>query len=85
MLGVSIVGPSIVFYDKECMYKNDVNTESQVKRKYNSIYFYRAYACVASGILIPHKVDIEASALVFHLSGVNERKYTSSCTSIREK
>jgi len=52
-----IDGPANVFCDNEAVYKNVTFAESTLKKKHNSICFHRVRECVASEILIVHKVD----------------------------
>ena len=59
MFGIPIDGPTNVFCDNEAVYKNASFAESQLKKKHQSICFHRVRECVASGILIPHKVASE--------------------------
>jgi hypothetical protein len=61
MFGVPLEGPSNVFCDNESVYKNASFAESQLKKKHQSICFHRVRECVASNILIPHKVDTNSN------------------------
>ena len=56
MFGIPVEGPANVFCDNEAVYKNTAFAESTLKKKHNSICFHRVRECVASGILIVHKV-----------------------------
>lgn len=57
MFGIPIDGPANVFCDNESVYKNASIAESQLRRKHNSICFHKVRESVASGIMVPHKVD----------------------------
>ena len=57
MFGIPISGPANVFCDNESVYKNASFAESTLKKKHNSICFHRVRECVASGIMVVHKVD----------------------------
>ena len=57
MFGIPITGPANVFCDNESVYKNASFAESSLKKKHNSICFHRVRECVASGIMVVHKVD----------------------------
>jgi hypothetical protein len=57
MFGIPVDGPANVFCDNESVYKNSAFAESTLKKKHNSICFHRIRECVASGILVVHKVD----------------------------
>jgi hypothetical protein len=57
MFGIPITGPANVFCDNESVYKNASFAESTLKKKHNSICFHRVRECVASGIMVVHKVD----------------------------
>ena len=59
MFGIPIDGPTNVFCDNESVYKHVSFAESQLKKRHQSICFHRVRECVASGILIPHKVASE--------------------------
>jgi hypothetical protein len=57
MFGIPITGPANVFCDNESVYRNAAFAESTLKKKHNSICFHRVRECVASGVMIVHKVD----------------------------
>ena len=56
MFGIPVDGPANVFCDNESVYKNSSFAESTLKKKHNSICFHRVRECVASGIMVVHKV-----------------------------
>ena len=56
MFGVPISGPSNVFCDNEAVYKNAAFSETTLKKKHNSVCFHRVRECVASGVMVVHKV-----------------------------
>jgi hypothetical protein len=57
MFGIPLTGPANTFCDNEAVYKNTAFAESTLKKKHNSICFHRVRECVASGMMIVHKVD----------------------------
>ena len=57
MFGIPLDGPANLFFDNESVFKNENKSESKLKKKHQSFFFYMVRGCVASGILIPHKVD----------------------------
>jgi hypothetical protein len=57
MFGIPLDGPANVFCDNESVYRNASMAEAQLRRKHNSICFHRVRECVASGLIIPFKVD----------------------------
>ena len=58
MLGsMPIDGSAQVFCDNESFWKNATIAESKLRKKHNSICFHRVRECVASGIILPFKVD----------------------------
>ena len=57
MFGIPVEEPSNVFCDNEAVYKNATFSESTLKKKHNSICFHRVRECVASGVMIVHKVN----------------------------
>ena len=56
MFGVPLLGPSNVFCDNEAVYKNAAFSETTLKKKHNSVCFHRVRECVASGVMVVHKV-----------------------------
>jgi len=56
MMGIPIKGPTHVFCDNEAVYKNLSIAHSTLKKKHNSICFYRVRECVVAGIEVIHKV-----------------------------
>ena len=56
MMGILIQGPTHVFCDNEAVYKNSSIAYSILKKKHNSICFYRVRECIAAGIKVAHKV-----------------------------
>ena len=56
MFGVPLLGPSNVFCDNEAVYKNAAFSETTPKKKHNSVCFHRVRECVASGVMVVHKV-----------------------------
>ena len=65
MFGIPIISPANVFCDNEAVYKNASFAESRLGKKHNSICFHRVRECVASGIMVVHKVDTK-----FNLSDI---------------
>jgi hypothetical protein len=57
MFGIPLTGPANTFCDNEAVYKNTAFAESTLKKKHNSICFHRVRECVASGMMVVHKVD----------------------------
>jgi hypothetical protein len=57
MFGIPIVGPANVFCDNESVYRNASFAESTLKKKHNLICFYKVHECMASGIMVVHKVN----------------------------
>ena len=73
MFGIPIVGPANVFCDNESVYRNASFAESTLKKKHNSICFHRVRECVASGIMVVHKVDTH-----FNLSDILTKSLPAS-------
>ena len=65
MFGIPTISPATVFCDNEAVYKNASFAESRLGKKHNSICFHRVRECVASGIMVVHKVDTK-----FNLSDI---------------
>ena len=61
MFGIPIDGPANVFCDNESVWKNATLAESQLKKKHLSICFHRVRECVASQIIVPHKVGTDSN------------------------
>ena len=61
MFGIHIDGPANVFCDNESVWKNSALAESQLKKKHLSICFHRVRECVASQIIVPHKVHTDSN------------------------
>lgn len=61
MFGIPIDGPANMFCDNESVGKNSALAESQLKKKHLSICFHRVRECVASQIIVPHKVGTESN------------------------
>ena len=59
MFGIPIDGPANVFCDNQSVYKNATFAESQLKKKHLSICYHRVRECVASGIMVQHKVGTD--------------------------
>ena len=57
MFGIPIEGPANVFCDNKSVFLNASVAESRLTKKHNSVCFHRVRECVASGILVPFKVD----------------------------
>ena len=57
MFGVPINSFANVFCDNKSVFLNASIAESRLTKKHNSVCFHRVRECVASGILIPFKVD----------------------------
>ena len=57
MFGVPIDDYARVMCDNEAVYKNASIAESRLRKKHNSICFHRVREAVASGILVPFKVQ----------------------------
>ena len=78
---IPIYGPANLFCDNEAFYRNSMFAELQLSMKHRYIFFHRFCDCVASGILIPHKVNTNynlADLLTKSLS-VENRIVFSSC------
>ena len=74
MFGIRIDRPANLFGDNEAFYRNYMFSESQLRRKHQSICFHILRECVASVILIPHQVNTNynlADLLTNPLSAVN--------------
>ena len=56
MFGIPILGYVGVFCDNQAVYKNTAFAESTLKKKHKYILFHSVRECVASGIMIVHKV-----------------------------
>ena len=57
MFGIPIKEYANVFCDNEAVFKNASMAESRLKKKHNSVCFHRVREAVASGILMPFKVE----------------------------
>ena len=57
MFGIPIDHDANVFCDNEAVFKNASIAESRLTKKHNSICFHRVREAVASGILMPYKVE----------------------------
>ena len=56
MFGIPILCHADVFCDNEVVYNNTAFPESTLKNKHYLIFFHCVRECVASGIMIVHKV-----------------------------
>ena len=85
-MGVPIDGPTNVFCDNEAVYKNVSSSDSQLKKKHNSICYHKVREAVAAGILLVYKEDSEtnhADILTKALNAV-KRKYLRSLIMLDE-
>ena len=73
MFGIPILGSANVFCDNESVYRNASFAESTLKKKHNLICFHQVRECVASGIMVVHKVDTH-----FNLSDILTKSLPSS-------
>ena len=61
MFGVPIDGPTNVFCDNEAVYKNVSSSDSQLKKKHNSICYHKVRESVAAGIIFVFKENSETN------------------------
>ena len=76
MFGVPIDGPTNVFCDNEAVYKNVSSSDSQLKKKHNSICYHKVRESVAAGIIFVFKENSEtnlADILTKSLNAVRRR------------
>lgn len=57
MFGIPINGHIYVYCDNESGYKNLPHINSQLKKKYNSIYYHWVCEAVAAGTIFVHKLE----------------------------
>ena len=76
MIGVPIEGLANVFCDNEYVYNNASFYESQLIKKHQAIYFFQAMECIASNIIIFHKVDTNDNLADISTKSLPGWKYT---------
>ena len=59
IIGIPIEGATNVFCDNKSVYENDLFEKYQLKKRNEAICFRRARECMASDIIIVHRVDTD--------------------------